>query len=222
FFEALPERFAEFGRNIVQGLLNGINEQWEALKARIYELGELLPGWLRDRLGIASPSKVMHEIGTQIGHGLANGIADTQALAQQAVGSTADQIENTALDAASKVVGAMGQMFDQSKPIAMAQALINTWQGITEALKLPFPSNLAAAAQVAAQGFAAVKGIQSTSKSGGGGGSTGASSAAAAPAVPTQTVSINLQGDTFSRGSVEGLLEQIQSQLDRGGRLVFS
>lgn len=44
----------------------------------------------------------------------------------------------------------------------------------------------------------------------------------AAPAVPTQTVAINLQGDTFSRGSVEGLLEQIQSQLDRGGRLVFS
>lgn len=220
FFEALPERFAEFGRNIVQGLLNGINEQWEALKARIYELGELLPGWLRDRLGIASPSKVMHEIGTQIGHGLANGIADTQSLAQQAVGATADQIENTALDAASKVVGAMGQMFDQSKPIAIAQALINTWQGITEALKLPFPANLAAAAQVAAQGFAAVKGIQSTNKSGGG--STAASSAAAAPAIPTQTVAINLQGDTFSRSSVEGLLEQIQSQLDRGGRLVFS
>jgi len=64
---------------------------------------------------------------------------------------------------------------------------------------------------------------------GGGGGSstsigqgTGTSSAASAPASPTQTVSINLQGDTFSRGSVEGLLEQIQSQLDRGGRLVFA
>ena len=55
-----------------------------------------------------------------------------------------------------------------------------------------------------------------------GGGSSTAGSAAAAPTAPTQTVSINLQGDTFSRGSVEGLLEQIQSQLDRGGRLVFS
>ena len=222
FFEGLPEKFAEFGRNIIQGLLNGINEQWEALKARIYELGELLPGWLRDRLGIASPSKVMHEIGTQIGQGLANGIFDTQSLAQQAIAGTSKQIENTALDAAGKVVGAMGQMFDQSKPIAVAQALINTWQGITEALKLPFPANLAAAAQVAAQGFAAVKGIQSTSKSGGGSASASASTAASAPALPTQTVAINLQGDTFSRSSVEGLLEQIQTQLDRGGRLVFS
>lgn len=221
FFEGLPEKFAEFGRNIIQGLLNGINEQWEALKARIYEMGELLPAWLRERLGIASPSKVMHVIGTQIGQGLANGIAETQSLAQRAISGTSQQIENTALDAASKVVGAMGQMFDQSKPIAIAQALINTWQGITEALKLPFPSNLAAAAQVAAQGFAAVKGIQSTSKSGSGSAST-AASAASAPAAPTQTVAINLQGDTFSRGSVEGLLEQIQSQLDRGGRLVFS
>lgn len=43
----------------------------------------------------------------------------------------------------------------------------------------------------------------------------------AQPPQPTQTVAINLQGDTFSRSSVEGLLEQIQSQLDRGGRLVF-
>ncbi|MDF1853591.1 MAG: phage tail length tape measure family protein [Verrucomicrobiales bacterium] len=43
----------------------------------------------------------------------------------------------------------------------------------------------------------------------------------AQPPQPTQTVAINLQGDTFSRASVEGLLEQIQSQLDRGGRLVF-
>ena len=43
----------------------------------------------------------------------------------------------------------------------------------------------------------------------------------AEPPQPTQTVAINLQGDTFSRASVEGLLEQIQSQLDRGGRLVF-
>jgi len=65
---------------------------------------------------------------------------------------------------------------------------------------------------------------------GGGGGAGGASPSLgsgsgttqpAAPAMPTQTVAINLQGDTFSRSSVEGLLEQIQSQLDRGGRLVF-
>ena len=76
-------------------------------------------------------------------------------------------------------------------------------------------------------GLVAATGLSQAMGGGGGGGSGGGGGGAgvtqpAAPAAPTQTVSINLQGDTFSRGSVEGLLEQIQSQLDRGGRLVFA
>jgi hypothetical protein len=75
---------------------------------------------------------------------------------------------------------------------------------------------------VAATGLAQAMGSGGSAGSaspslGGGAGTT----QPAQPPQPTQTVSINLQGDTFSRSSVEGLLEQIQSQLDRGGRLVF-
>lgn len=76
---------------------------------------------------------------------------------------------------------------------------------------------------VAATGLAQAMGsggsAGGTSPSFGGGAGT---TQPAQPPQPTQTVAINLQGDTFSRSSVEGLLEQIQSQLDRGGRLVFS
>jgi hypothetical protein len=75
---------------------------------------------------------------------------------------------------------------------------------------------------VAATGLAQAMGSGGSAGSaspslGGGAGTT----QPAQPPQPTQTVAINLQGDTFSRSSVEGLLEQIQSQLDRGGRLVF-
>ena len=227
FLESLPEKFMEFGRNIVQGLLDGINEQWEKLKERIAQLGELLPQWLRDKLGIASPSKVMHTIGMQIGEGLASGIAQTQAMAEKALGATADSMENTALGAAKGVLGAMSTLFDNSKPIAAAQALINTWQGMTEALKLPFPKNLAAAATVLAQGLAAVKSIRSTTKSGGGGGaSAGGGGAANAgtiqrrePAPPTTDVNINLRGDTFSRQSVLALIGEINDAVGDGARI---
>jgi len=134
----------------------------------------------------------------------------------------------TVAGAGAEILNAIGQnnkkALKLAKVFGAAEALISTYVGAANALKLPFPANLAAAASVIAQGIGFVNSIRSMSDSGsgGGGGSTGTSSAASAPAAPTQTVSINLQGDTFSRGSVEGLLEQIQSQLDRGGRLVFA
>ena len=135
----------------------------------------------------------------------------------------------TVAGAGEQILAAIGQNNKKALKIAKvfgaAEALISTYVGASEALKLPFPQNFAAAAAIIAKGIGFVNSIKSVSDSGGsggGGGATGASSASSAPAMPTQTVSINLQGDTFSRGSVEGLLEQIQSQLDRGGRLVFS
>jgi len=130
--------------------------------------------------------------------------------------------------AGAEILNAIGQNNKKALKIAKvfsaAQALINTYQGASKELAKGGIAGFAAAAAVIAQGIGFVNAIKSVSDNGngGGGGSTGTSSAASAPASPTQTVSINLQGDTFSRGSVEGLLEQIQSQLDRGGRLVFA
>ena len=134
----------------------------------------------------------------------------------------------TVAGAGANILSAIGQNNKKALKIAKvfsaAQALINTYQGASKELAKGGIDGFAAAAAVIAQGIGFVNAIKSVGDNGtgGGSGSTGTSSAASAPAAPTQTVSINLQGDTFSRGSVEGLLEQIQSQLDRGGRLVFA
>lgn len=117
--------------------------------------------------------------------------------------------------------------FERQKKLRKASAVIS---GIASAVAAwekgmerggPNLAALYTAASLARTG-AMISQIDSSSYSGGGSSTAGAPSASAAPAMPTQTVAINLQGDTFSRSSVEGLLEQIQSQLDRGGRLVFS
>ena len=118
------------------------------------------------------------------------------------------------------------KMVGITKAFSVAQGLLNSYRAYTEVLAdpallgRPFLRQALAASTLAA-GLAQVSSMKSVSASGGGGAPSTAA-ASSAPALPTQTVAINLQGDTFSRSSVEGLLEQIQSQLDRGGRLVFS
>ena len=86
---------------------------------------------------------------------------------------------------AGEMSSLIGQIFQQSKAAAIAQALINTYQGVTRTLAAyPYPFNIPLAAAHAAAGFAQIANIRSTSQSGGGGGSRsvtggGGSSAAA-------------------------------------------
>ncbi len=140
-----------------------------------------------------------------------------------------DAVSGALGDVATLMNSENKKIFAIGKAASIANATIKGYEAAVEAwdkgMKIGGPPVAAAftAASLAKTG-ALISNIASQQVGGGSSGapSGGASSAAAAPAVPTQTVSINLQGDTFSRGSVEGLLEQIQSQLDRGGRLVFS
>jgi uncharacterized membrane protein YphA (DoxX/SURF4 family) len=223
FFTGLPERFMQFGRDIIDGLRMGIDSAWESVKASIAEKIDWLPNWVKDRLGIASPSRVFMEIGENIGQGMAIGIENSFGLVQSAVQGLGQQVTNGAFDMANGVVAAMGQMFEGSKPIAAAQALINTFQGISEALKLPFPGNLFAAARVAAQGFAAVRGIQSARPGSAVGSAAAAGGGGSAPAqsqmqqMPTQTLRFDFGGQNTM--GMEQMVNLLNDAYDRGYRI---
>lgn len=60
------------------------------------------------------------------------------------------------------IASILGDQSKAGKAFALAQATLNTFEGITRALTLPFPANLAAAATTSATGFAAVRNIMST------------------------------------------------------------
>lgn len=123
-----------------------------------------------------------------------------------------------------------------SKAFGIAQALINTYVGVTQALRtLPPPASYAAAAATLAQGLAQVASIRSISDTGkGGGGGASASSGAGAAAAATgggtanggqtggNSVYINLQGQSFGRDQVRSLVEQIAAYQKDGGRVVFA
>jgi ribosomal protein L12E/L44/L45/RPP1/RPP2 len=129
---------------------------------------------------------------------------------------------------ASSVSSNLSAIFGESKAVAIASALINTFQGITKALATyPPPIAQAMAAIQAAAGFAQVANIRSQTGKGGGSGA-GASAASVAPAAipPQQQQSLFVSGissdQLFTGDVVRGLVEKIADFAADGGKVMFA
>lgn len=174
--------------------------------------------------------------GMQIQHG--------QNMAQIASANNASLMTQT-LAGIQGIAGAFANhsktMFRVQKVAAIAQGLLSIKAGIANALALPFPANLAAAATVAAQGASVMSSIRSLSDSGGGGGVSAPTGGSGSVSMPTpsasggsgiinqqapkqQTTDIRLTGirpDDMITGSylmkiIEGIGETLA---DNGGRM---
>ncbi len=73
-FRSLPSAFTEFGRNIVQGLLDGISARWEALTAKFHELASLGSRIFRSTNEINSPSRLFKRHAFALPEGAALGV----------------------------------------------------------------------------------------------------------------------------------------------------
>lgn len=130
------------------------------------------------------------------------------------------------LDGMAAAFGAMNQLagggYDKllraQQIFAAASALMSTYTGAAKALELPFPQNMVAMGKVLAAGMGLVNAIKGGKKAGSSGSS--AASAVATKAQPTQYVTIDVTGDSWAVGLVEGVIEQIQQQT-KDGRVVF-
>lgn len=85
----LPQRFTEFGRNIVQGLANGIASTVGMVRDAIGTAADSAIGWFKEKLGIHSPSRVFLAAGINVGEGAALGIEGTQRMVRSAAGAMA-------------------------------------------------------------------------------------------------------------------------------------
>jgi len=74
----LPEKFSEFGANLLQGLVNGITSRVGAVREAIVSVGDSVVGWFKEKLGIHSPSRVFAELGGYTMSGLEQGLAQNQ------------------------------------------------------------------------------------------------------------------------------------------------
>lgn len=75
FFSDAGSWLADVGGNIVSGLWGGLTSAWGAMLSQFDALVALLPASVRSVLGIASPSRVMMQLGAYTGEGFAAGMA---------------------------------------------------------------------------------------------------------------------------------------------------
>lgn len=93
-FKTLPSKLVSIGREVVNGLWNGIREKWDWLKDKVGSLINSFIQGFKDRLDIGSPSRVFaKEIGQWIPAGVALGIEDNSGV----LNDTIDQMTSEML-----------------------------------------------------------------------------------------------------------------------------
>lgn len=86
------------GKNIIQGLINGIGSMMGAVTAKVKALADKVTGTIKKAMDIHSPSRVTHKLGEHTGQGFANGISSKQKQAEIAarkVAAAAQKAFNT-------------------------------------------------------------------------------------------------------------------------------
>jgi len=144
--------------------------------------------------------------------------------------SVAQQTQQAYASAASALANSAAAVFNKSKAVSVAAAIISTYEAANKAMTA-FPGPPVSFAYVAAAlatGFANVRNILATTQSGGpmsgSSGNAGATAAAAAPAAQESSRSITIQGvdraSLFSGSQVEGLIDALNAETSRGKTLI--
>lgn len=79
------DRFKQAGRDIIQGLIDGISSKFDSVRKIISNLADSIPEWVKKILGIASPSKVFKKIGEDTTEGLEIGLLARKKKVEQAM-----------------------------------------------------------------------------------------------------------------------------------------
>lgn len=103
----------KIGEYIVAGLVKGINNWFGKVKAKVAELAELLPAWLRKKLGIHSPSREMAKVAKWIPAGVATGIYNNM----DYIKKSAEAMSKAAIPNFQQTVKATTNMMDSAKKI---------------------------------------------------------------------------------------------------------
>lgn len=95
YFKGLGAKFAGFGRDIIQGLINGVTAKFGELKAKMSAMASSVAGAFKGALGIRSPSRVFMGFGANIAEGVAIGIDGKTSQAVKASQSMANRLAQT-------------------------------------------------------------------------------------------------------------------------------
>ena len=131
--KALPKKFLDYGKNIVQGLIDGINKGIENAKKTVGGLAKAIIDKFTTETDINSPSKVFELFGIYIDQGLANGINAASPYVEQAMTNLANVAQKKG-----------NEMIDYGADVAngFVDNMVNTfdakWNEIDNGLKSDF------------------------------------------------------------------------------------
>lgn len=84
----------EIGKNIINGLIDGIMDKWNELGKTVKGIADGITGWITGKLDIRSPSHVMAKLGMFTSQGLAEGMLDGARYVDRASSQIADRASN--------------------------------------------------------------------------------------------------------------------------------
>nr|DAE44217.1 MAG TPA: minor tail protein [Bacteriophage sp.] len=131
--KALPKKFLDYGKNIIQGLIDGINKGIENAKKTVGGLAKAIIDKFTTDTEIHSPSKVFEQFGIYIVQGLANGITAELPYVEQAMTNLANVAQKKG-----------NEMIDYGADVAngFVDNMVNTfdakWNEIDNGLKSDF------------------------------------------------------------------------------------
>ncbi|MCD8158983.1 MAG: hypothetical protein LUD77_08835 [Clostridiales bacterium] len=118
------------GRNIVDGLINGVSQRQSAFASAMTNLINIGEAAARSAAEIASPSKVFAEIGEYMVLGLVEGINGYSGLAEEASGDMAESAISIASDSLLKIGELAEDNFDLEPVISPVLDLDNVVNGV--------------------------------------------------------------------------------------------
>lgn len=109
-----PQKWLEWGRDLIEGLWNGLKEKWGSLVNWFGGAWDNLVSGFKDFFGIHSPSTLFASYGSSLIEGLTNGINAAAQLPINAMSSLATQVQgqvtnmvNSVKNSASQITGAI-------------------------------------------------------------------------------------------------------------------
>lgn len=129
----LPAKFLDYGKNIVQGLIDGINNGIENAKKTVGGLAKAIIDKFTTETDIHSPSKLFEQFGIYVDQGLANGITAAVPYVTTAMQNVAGAVQgkgNALIDAGyTHATGYVNNFLD---------SLDTEWQRIDQSLQSDF------------------------------------------------------------------------------------
>ncbi len=116
--KSIPSRAIIWGKNIVQGLKDGIESKIEEVKKVAGDLADGIKSKIKSALRISSPSKVMEDYGRMVADGFGIGIVQGTGKAAEKAKEMADKVVSQMDRLGSAVVTALQKRYDKEETIA--------------------------------------------------------------------------------------------------------